>query len=153
MPSSVYRGVYHLRGAGGVIGNVYKGRRTQRGSGIGSIFTKILKEGIKIGKPLLKQAGKAAAGVGKRQVGNALKQGAKQLAKQKGNIAKTIAGAAGASILGAVGEKLASNQKKTTTKRPPKRKLVVEINTATGPPKKKRRKKKSQTGKGLNSIF
>ena len=150
MPSSVYRGVYRQRGTGGILGNVYKGRRTQRGSGIGSIFGKILKEGIKAGKPLLKQAGKAVAGIGKKQLGNALKQGAKQLGKQKGNIAKTVAGAAGASILGAVGDKLA-NEKKTKQKKPAKRKLVVEINTNTGPKKKKRRK--TQKVKGLNSIF
>ena len=139
-----------MRGTGGVIGNVYRGRRTQRGSGIGSIFTKILKEGVKIGKPLLKQAGKAAAGVGKKQIGNALKQGAKQLANQKGNILKTVAGAAGASLLGAAGDQLA-NKKKPQKKKPTKRKLVVEIDHTAAIKKRKRRK--IQKGKGLNSIF
>ena len=149
MPSSIYR---HLRGKGGVIGNVYRGRRTQRGSGLGSIFGKILKEGIKAGKPLLKQAGKAAAGIGKKQLGNALKQGAKQLAKQKGNIAKTVAGAAGAAVLGAIGDQMQNKKKPTAStkpaKRPPKRKADVQIGHLAIK-KKRKTKKKSQRGKGF----
>ena len=118
MMSTVYRNI-KKRGAGMGTGGVYRGRRTQRGHGVGSAIAKVFKAGIKLVKPLAKggakAVGNAASKVGKKVVTDALKQGAKQAATyakdNKGNIAKSLIGTAGASVIGAVGERIGNKKK------------------------------------------
>ena len=171
MPSTVYRNI-KKRGAGIVSGGVYRGRRTQRGHGIGSFFSNLARRVINFAKPLAKQVGKAGANIGKQAVQDAVKQGARQAVdyakKNKGNIAKSVAGTVGASVLGAVGEKIGNKKgeakqvkeavkqaKKADTqiKQGIKRKVeaIEKIEkAATKPPAKRRRR---QRGRGLDSIF
>ena len=173
MPSTVYRNI-KKRGAGIGTGGVYRGRRTQRGHGVGAILGKILKGGKTILTPMLKKAGKAATNIGKKQAADLVKQGAQKAAeyavKNKGNIAKSVAGTVGATVIGAVGDRIANNKKQETKKvkaavkqakkadnqikQGLKRKAqaIEKIEEATTKPPAKRRRKKKR-GRGLDSIF
>ena len=172
MPSTVYRNI-KKRGAGIGTGGVYRGRRTQRGhGGLGEVVGKILKGGKKILVPILKKGGKAVANIGKQQAADLVKQGARKAAeyavKNKGNIAKSVAGTVGATVIGAVGDRIANKKQETRKvkaavkqakkadnqiKQGLKRKAqaIEKIEEATTKPPAKRRRKKR--GRGLDSIF
>ena len=173
MPSTVYRNI-KKRGAGIGTGGVYRGRRSQRGHGFGTIVRKILEGGKVFLKPFLVKAGKATANIGRKQVSDLMKQGARKASeyaiKNKGNIAKSVAGTVGASVIGAVGERIANKKGETKNVKAAvkqakkaddqirqglKRKVQaiekIEEATTTKPPTKRRRRK--QRGRGLDSIF
>ena len=119
----VYRGRRRQRGHGLGLNSFIKGQlRRQRGHGLGSILGSIGKAGIKIVKPIAKGAakiaGRAAAEAGKTAVGGLVKQGGKKAidyaVKNKGNIAKSVIGTAAGSALGLVGEKISGTKRKTS---------------------------------------
>ena len=164
-------------------GGVYRGRRTQRGHGVGSAIAKLFKAGIKLIKPLAKggakAVGNAASKVGKKAVTDALKQGAKQAATyakdNKGNIAKSLIGTAGASVIGAVGERIGNKKGEEKKKRKQVKEAVKQAKkadtqikqgikrkaeaiekienavAATQPPPPAKRRRRC--GRGLDSIF
>ena len=173
MPSTVYRNI-KKRGGGIAPAGVYRGRRTQRGHGIGSFFTKLAGKVLKFAKPIASKVGRVGANIGKEVVQDAVKKGARQAVtyakRNKGNIAKSVAGTVGASVLGAVGERIGNNKKgetkqvkqavkqakkaDTQMKQGIKRKFdaIEKIeNAVTKPPVKRRRRR--QRGRALDSIF
>ena len=122
----VYRGRRRQRGHGLGLGSFIKGqlRRRQRGHGLGSILGSIAKGASKIVKPIAKGAakiaGRAAAEAGRTAVGGLVKQGGKRAidyaVKNKGNIAKSVIGTAAGSALGLVGEKIGGTKRKNNVK-------------------------------------
>ena len=118
----VYRGRRRQRGHGLGLNSFIKGqlRRRQRGHGLGSILGSIAKGASKIVKPIAKGAakiaGRAAAEAGRTAVGGLVKQGGKRAidyaVKNKGNIAKSVIGTAAGSALGLVGEKIGGTKRK-----------------------------------------
>ena len=122
----VYRGRRRQRGHGLGLNSFIKGqlRRRQRGHGLGSILGSIAKGASKIVKPIAKGAakiaGRAAAEAGRTAVGGLVKQGGKRAidyaVKNKGNIAKSVIGTAAGSALGLVGEKISGTKRKNNVK-------------------------------------
>ena len=123
----VYRGRRRQRGHGLGLNSFIKGqlkRRRQRGHGLGSILGSIVKGASKIVKPIAKGAakiaGRAAAEAGRTAVGGLVKQGGKRAidyaVKNKGNIAKSVIGTAAGSALGLVGEKIGGTKRKNNVK-------------------------------------